>query len=150
VNLGGEVEKALRIRIEQPLRVHPPHDLDVLLRHRRSSISRRPEGRGRPTSGRRQISRAVDDSITVNEITDSLDRAFDRIDDFEAVQSGCSGDELVPAVTRLQESVGILDESRSLIAERLAGIKGAPKARGHVLFGLILGLMAAELDAEAR
>jgi hypothetical protein len=55
-------------------------------------------------------------------------RAFDRIDDFEVVQSGRSGDELVAAVTRLQESVGILDESRSLIAERLAEIKGAPRA----------------------
>jgi hypothetical protein len=103
-----------------------------------------------PDGAESQITLAIDDSITMNEIADSLDRAFDRITDFEAVQSGRSADELVAAVTRLQESVGILDESRSLIAERVAEIKGAPRARGHVLLGLIVGLMAAELDAEAR
>ena len=103
-----------------------------------------------PDGAESQITLAVDDSITMNEIADSLARAFDRIDDFEAVQSRRSVDELVAAVIRLQGSVGILDESRSLIAERLAEIKGAPRARGHVLLGLIVGLMAAELDSEAR
>ncbi len=83
------------------------------------------------------------------EITDSLARAFDRIADFQAVQSGRSGKELLEAVTRLQESVGIGDEPRAVIAERLDTIAGSSRAPGHVLLGVIVGLMAAELDTES-
>ena len=78
-----------------------------------------------------------------------LDRAFDRIEDFQAVQDGVVGEELLEAVNRLQESVGIADEPRALIAERLGGIAGSSRAPGHVLLGVIVGLMAAELAAEA-
>jgi hypothetical protein len=86
----------------------------------------------------------------MNEITDSLARAFDRIDDFEAVQSGRTPEQLLDAVLLLQESVGIRDQSRSVLVERLAGTEGVPRARGHLLLGVIVGLMAAELAAKAR
>lgn len=81
-------------------------------------------------------------------ITASLDSAFDRIADFQAVQGGSSADELLAAVIRLQESVGIADEPRALIAERLNRIDGSSRAPGHVLLGVIVGLMAAELATE--
>ena len=81
-------------------------------------------------------------------ITHSLDRSFDRIADFCAVQSQTSDPELLEAVTLLQESVGIDDEPRALIADRLSDIAGSSRAPGHVLLGVIIGLMAAELAAE--
>ena len=84
----------------------------------------------------------------MNEITDSLERAFDRIDDFQAVQSGRSGEQLVDAVLCLQEAVGIRDDTRVLIKERLDAIKGSSRAPGHVLLGVIVGLMAAELAGD--
>lgn len=80
----------------------------------------------------------------MTEISDSLARAFERIDDFQAVQRGRSAEELGEAVERLQESVGIRGDERSLIVERLDGIRGSDSARGHILLGLILGLLAAE------
>jgi hypothetical protein len=83
-------------------------------------------------------------------ITDSLERAFDRIDDFQAVQAASSTEELDEAVLRLQAAVGIRDEARAALRERLDGIEGAARAPGHVLLGLIVGLIAAELDAEGR
>ena len=66
------------------------------------------------------------------------------------MQAGASSDELLAAVIRLQESVGIDDDARVLIAERLEGIRGSAQAAGHLLLGLIVGLAAAELEAEAR
>ena len=83
----------------------------------------------------------------MNEITDSLARALDRIEDFEAVQSGVSSGELRDAVVLLGESVGIGDEARALLGERLEHREEAPCARGHVLLGLIGGLTAAELES---
>ena len=94
--------------------------------------------------------RVTDDPITLNEITDSLARALDRIEDFEAVQSGASSEELRDAVVVLGESVGIGDEARALLGERLEhleDLEDAPCARGHVLLGLIVGLTAAELES---
>jgi hypothetical protein len=85
----------------------------------------------------------------VIEITDSLARAFDRIADFQAVHADSSADDLFAAVVRLQESVGIADAPRALIADRLDGIPGSNQAPGHVLLGVIVGLMAAELGGEA-
>lgn len=86
----------------------------------------------------------------MDRITDTLARAFDRIDDFERVQSGVRGKELVEAVDRLQESVGIDDDARALIGERLDQIKGSDKAPGHVLLGVIVGLIAAELRSDTE
>ncbi|MGH2954089.1 MAG: hypothetical protein ACRDK9_08735 [Solirubrobacterales bacterium] len=85
----------------------------------------------------------------MDEISDSVARAFDRIDDFHAVQRGLGAAELLDAVIRLQESVGIVDDTRALLKERLEAIGGSTKAPGHVLLGLIIGLTAAELAAEA-
>ena len=89
------------------------------------------------------------DLIGVNEITDSLARAFARIDEFQAVQQGSSNEEPLDAVMLLQESVGIDDQTRTVISERLETHGDVPNARGHVLLGLIVGLTAAALDAEA-
>ncbi len=70
----------------------------------------------------------------------TLGRAFDRLDAFCAVQ----GDHLsLEAVTLLQEAVGIDDDARRLLVERLARLAaGAPP--GAVLLGLLLGLFAAD------
>ncbi len=80
----------------------------------------------------------------MREIGDSLARAFDRIGDFQSVQRGRGAEELGEAVNLLQESVGIRLEERSLIGERLEEIDGSERALGHVLLGVIIGLMATE------
>ena len=77
-----------------------------------------------------------------------LERAFDRLSDFEAVQRGTSFDDLTDAVARLQESVGIDENDRALIRERLQQRSSAPGTHGAVLMGVILGLMAADLARE--
>ena len=78
----------------------------------------------------------------------SLADALARIDDFEAVQAGVSGQDLVDAVARLQESVGLDDDARARIREWI-GERGSASRRapGHLLLGIIVGLMAAELCA---
>ena len=91
------------------------------------------------------------DPKPLDEINDSLARAFARIDDFESVQAGVGGQDLIDAVVRLQESVGIDDEARALIGERLRERGDASRrAPGHVLLGIILGLIAAELHSETE
>lgn len=80
----------------------------------------------------------------MREITDSLAGAFDRIDDFQAVQSGAGAGELRQVVDLLQESVGIGEVERSMLLDRLEGIRGSSLAAAHVLLGLIVGLMASE------
>jgi len=80
----------------------------------------------------------------VREITDSLADAFDRVEDFQAVQADATPEGLRESVELLQEAVGIREEERSLIRERLEGIRGSNRAPGHVLLGLIVGLMARE------
>jgi hypothetical protein len=82
------------------------------------------------------------------EITASLERAFDRISDFEAVQAGRSAEQMLEAVERLQEAVGIGCDTRVLIRDRLDQIAGSARAPGHVLLGMIVGLLAAEFSAE--
>lgn len=83
----------------------------------------------------------------MTEIADSLARAFDRIDDFQSVQTGSSFEELMDAVLLLQRAVGIEDESRRLIRDRLQELNGFQHA-GGVLLGVIVGLFAAELEGE--
>lgn len=79
----------------------------------------------------------------------TLAQALDRIVDFNAVQRGREGDELPDAVRCLQESVGVDEEVREVLRERLPAIPGAGPNAGPVLFGIIVGLMAAQLAAEA-
>ncbi len=90
-----------------------------------------------------QISARPDDLLPVREITDSVDTAFDRLADFQSVQAGADADQMLEAVTLLQESVGISDDDRVLLRDRLEEIRGTKPAKGAVLLGLILGLMAA-------
>ena len=77
-------------------------------------------------------------------VVDGINGAFDRIDDFLSVQSRAPS---VEAVTRLQEAVGIDDDERAAIRERLEAI-GQREHAGGVLLGVILGLLAAEHAAD--
>jgi hypothetical protein len=74
-------------------------------------------------------------------VVDGINGAFDRIDDFLSVQSPAPS---VDAVTRLQEAVGIADDERIAIRERLEAI-GQRDHAGGVLLGVIVGLFAAGL-----
>jgi hypothetical protein len=71
---------------------------------------------------------------------DEISAAFDRIDDFVAVQ-GAAGGITVEAVELLQRAAGIEDEERAVIAARVEAL-GAPG--GAVLLGLLVGLLASE------
>jgi hypothetical protein len=86
----------------------------------------------------------------MQEITDSLGRALDRIADFEAVHSDATRAELLDAVGCLQESVGIGDSTRAVLKHRLLTDENRSKAIGPILLGVIVGLTAAELEGEAR
>jgi hypothetical protein len=68
-----------------------------------------------------------------------LDAAFDRIDDFVAVQGPAIS---VDAVNLLQEAVGVDADARAVIRERIAALGSA--AGGSVLLGVLVGLLAAE------
>jgi hypothetical protein len=72
----------------------------------------------------------------------SLDEAFDRIDDFLAVQGSALG---MDAVLRLQEAVGVDADARAVIRERVASLEAAGHgpAAGSVLLGVVVGLFAA-------
>jgi hypothetical protein len=68
-----------------------------------------------------------------------LDKAFDRIDDFVAVQGPAIS---VEAVDRLQEAVGVDEGARAVIRGRIADLGDA--SAGSVLLGVLVGLMAAD------
>jgi hypothetical protein len=73
--------------------------------------------------------------------------AFDRIDDFLAVQTpGLTLD----AVKLLQEAVGVDDDTRAIIRDRVDALEAAghPTAVGSVLLGILVGLFAAGEPAE--
>jgi hypothetical protein len=72
-------------------------------------------------------------------VIDGIDGAFDRIDDFLSVQSRAPS---IEAVERLQEAVGIDDNERLAIRERLETI-GQRDHAGGVMLGVIVGLFAA-------
>ena len=71
-----------------------------------------------------------------------LVRAFDRLDDFLAVQGPRPGP---AAVIALQRAVGIDADERAVIRERVAALTGAGDgaAAGPVLLGILVGLFAA-------
>jgi hypothetical protein len=78
-----------------------------------------------------------------------LENAFNRLDDFVAVQFGGNGGITLDAVKLLQESLGIQDAERGVIRDRV----GALCADGHnataasVLLGILIGISAREQAA---
>lgn len=75
---------------------------------------------------------------------DSLQLAFDRVEDFLAVQRPLS----LPPLLRLQEAAGIDARERTVVRERLSEL-GQDEAGGGVLLGLLVGLFAAQFEDEA-
>ena len=72
---------------------------------------------------------------------DLLSRAFDRLDDFLAVQTA-GGAEITPeAVELLQQAAGIDGDGRSVIAARVPSL-GTDISAGAVLLGVLVGLLA--------
>jgi hypothetical protein len=83
----------------------------------------------------------------IDSLETSLERAFDRFADFVAVQ----GERPSPAsVKLLQEALGIDDEARRVLVERLRADFQDDFTGAQVLLGLILGVSAAQLAEEAR
>jgi len=80
-------------------------------------------------------------------LTDALDEAFTRLEDFLAVQTADGGRLELDHVLRLQESVGVDDDTRAVFAQRLSAVQPDVPA-GAVLLGLLVGLSAAQLQAE--
>ena len=85
----------------------------------------------------------------MNEITDSLEQAFDRVQDFEQVQADATQGEKLDAVLCLQEAVELGDRSRKIIRERLGDFERR-RHTGQILYGIIIGLLAAQLDGEGQ
>lgn len=71
-----------------------------------------------------------------------LDEAFDRIDDFLAVQGPSLS---MDAVLALNAAVGVDDDARAVIRDRVARLAdaGHETAAGSVLLGVLVGLFAA-------
>jgi hypothetical protein len=84
----------------------------------------------------------------MDEISDSLERALDRIGDFRLLHGRRPADEQLEAVLCLQEAVGVGDEARALIRERIFEGPEAPSRPVEMLLGLIVGLLAAQLESE--
>jgi hypothetical protein len=70
---------------------------------------------------------------------DGIEAGFDRLSDFLAVQGAMPSME---AVLNLQAAVGIDDDERVLIRERLDAL-GCGETAGAVLLGVLVGLFAA-------
>ena len=79
----------------------------------------------------------------MSEMTERLAAALGRIDDFNAVQSRSDREEMIAAVLRLQEAVGIDDDSRAVLRDGIERLKLEKQAAG-VLLGLVVGLFAAQ------
>ncbi|MGI8461648.1 MAG: hypothetical protein ACR2OC_08460 [Solirubrobacterales bacterium] len=80
-----------------------------------------------------------------------IEQAFQRLNEFVTVQRNSPQGLTLDSVLLLQESVGIENEARLAIAEQLRAIEGVPHPdSGQILYGLIVGLMAAQLEREAR
>jgi hypothetical protein len=82
------------------------------------------------------------------EISTSLARALDRIADFEAVQSAQADGITLEAVECLQEAVGIGEETRAVLTERVYQCERRSKLTGAIFLGVIVGLLAAQLAGE--
>ena len=103
-------------------------------------------GRARVSPGTRQdFACRGDPPVMVESLQASLDEAFDRFADFIAVQGRAPS---VDAIDRLQEALGIDDETRRILADRLGSDFEEDFESPEVLLGLILGVSAAELARE--
>jgi hypothetical protein len=71
-----------------------------------------------------------------------MTHAFDRIEAFCAVQLAERGGYSREALARLQDAVGLDEDGRSVISERLPAIADADA--GAVLLGVLLGLFASQ------
>lgn len=80
----------------------------------------------------------------MSDVAQSLEQALDQIDAFKAIHE--PGGVTLDAVLCLQESVGIDDDSRVLIHERLYENGGGGS---HQFLGVIIGLLAARMQADA-
>jgi hypothetical protein len=79
--------------------------------------------------------------------TDAFRAAFDRLEDFLAVQSDADGRIAPEPVLRLQEAVGVDAALRDELTRRLRRIQPTAPAAA-VLLGVIVGLSAAQLERE--
>jgi hypothetical protein len=86
----------------------------------------------------------------MEEITDSLERALDRIDEFRALHDGAPLEQGIEAVNCLQEAVGIGEEARTLIRERIFEGDESVTRPPEMLLGVIVGLLAAQFQADGR
>jgi hypothetical protein len=78
--------------------------------------------------------------------TPDLATAFDRIDDFLAVQGSAPA---CDAVLALEAAVGLDDAARTVIRARVGALAdaGHAPAAGSVVLGILVGLFAAEASA---
>ena len=76
----------------------------------------------------------------------SLHAAFDRVDDFLAVQSPLSVEDLGP-ITAFQEAAGIEPEHLVALRDRVAEL-GYDDRAAAILLGLLVGLFAAQFESE--
>ena len=78
----------------------------------------------------------------VTDVTESLEQALDRIDAFRAIHE--PGGVSMEAVQCLMESVGIDDDGRALVHDRIFEA-GDIRDGASTFLGVIIGLLAAEL-----
>ena len=80
-------------------------------------------------------------------LTAALQEAFDRLQDFLAIQAAGDRPLELAQVLRLQQSIGVDDQARAVFARCLDEVQPNAPA-GAVLLGLLVGLSAAQLQAE--
>ena len=79
-------------------------------------------------------------------LAESLELAFDRIDDFVAVQSPLSSENLGPVLC-LWEAAGVSDDERAVLGQRIRELAGSEQAGGLAL-GVLIGLLATQLASD--
>lgn len=91
---------------------------------------------------RRQLPGPSRDLGAVSDVTDNLGQALDRIDAFRAIHE--PGGVSIEAVQCLMEAVGIDEEGRALVKERVFEAEHI-RDGAATLLGVIIGLLAADL-----
>ena len=77
-------------------------------------------------------------------LSDCLDEAFDRIEDFLAVQQPLSLQHMEPLML-LQAAAGIGHGERERLIARVPRISGGQDVLGPLALGVLIGLFAAQL-----